>query len=393
LKRLFETYEENYEKAWLCSRCNNNNNALFRPVIKKLPQIMIVCLDKNVKNKRIEYYINVKIHDEEYTLICFITNANEKYDKVMNYNVFYKENEKWNIYNIADKETRQIQDITDIKENPLVVFYQKKIKYNKMFLEKIYERLSSLFKNMAEVQKLVQSHISDENKFDKYYIVNKNLFNKLSKIFETEEIYNNDNIIFDKFNQLTDITKLNDEGINNIIKLFSERIKVIKKNNFEPEFEEEKEYENGIKYPKEFVLVKEEEFNDLLKDFNLKMDNLNNYLYEVMFGENLLFIKVHNKNIYYICYSLLFIINVERIFVYKEENCFSHEIKLYIKDKGGLNYYFNERKLELFTKVQRIIDKEGEHIGELININSNKTLFDLNKNYYANRNMNNNNMI
>ena len=145
LKRLFETYEENYEKAWLCSRCNNNNNALFRPVIKKLPQIMIVCLDKNVKNKRIEYYINVKIHDEEYTLICFITNANEKYDKVMNYNVFYKENEKWNIYNIADKETRQIQDITDIKENPLVVFYQKKIKYTKMFLEEIYERLSGLF--------------------------------------------------------------------------------------------------------------------------------------------------------------------------------------------------------------------------------------------------------
>jgi hypothetical protein len=33
-------------------------------------------LDKNVNNKRIEYYLNTKIHDEEYTLICFIANNN-----------------------------------------------------------------------------------------------------------------------------------------------------------------------------------------------------------------------------------------------------------------------------------------------------------------------------
>ena len=393
LIRLFENYEKNYEKAWLCNRCDNNKNAVFRPVIKKLPQIMIVCLDKNVNNKKIVYYLKTKIHDEEYTLICFITNVNEKNDKVKKYNIFYKENEKWYIYNITEKETRQIEDITEITGNPFVIFYQKNIKYDKMFMEKIYQSLSSLFTNMIEVQTLVKSHISDENKFDKYYIVNKNIFNKLTKIFETEEIYNNNNIIFDKFNQLTDITKLNDKDISNKIQLFSERIKLIKENNFEPEFEVEKEYEYEIKYPKEFVLIKEKEFNDLLKDFNLKMDSLNNYLYEVMLGDNLLFIKEHNKNIYYICYSILFIFDVERIFVFKEENCFSHEIKLYIKDKGGLNYYFYERKLELFTKVQRIIDKEGEHIGELININSNKTLFDLNKNYYANRNMNNNNMI
>ena len=243
LKTLFDNYEENYEKTWLCNRCDNNNNAVFRLVIKKLPQIMIVCLDKNVNNKRIEYYLNTKIHDEEYTLICFITNVNEKNDKVMKYNVFYKENEKWYIYNTTDKEVRQIEEITNITGNPLVIFYQKKIKYNKMFMEKIYERLSSLFKNMIEVQTLVKSHISDENKFDKYYIINKNIFNKLSKIFETEEIYNNDNIIFDKFNQLSDITKLNDKEINNKIQLFSERIKLIKENNFEPEFEVEREYE------------------------------------------------------------------------------------------------------------------------------------------------------
>ena len=393
LKKLFDDFENNYEKVWLCNKCNNNQNAIFKPVIKKLPQIMIICLDKNINNRRIVYYLNTKIHEEEYTLICFITDTNEKNDKLMKYNVFYKENEKWFVYNIADKETRQIEDITNITKNPLIVFYQKKVKYNKIFLGKIYERLSFLFKNMTEVQNLIKNHISDENKFDKYYIVNKNLFNKLSKIFEKEEIYNNDNIIFDKFNQLTDITKLNENEISNIIKLFSERIKVLKQNNFEPEFDEEKEYENGIKYPKEFVLVKEEEFNGLLKDFNLKMDNLKNYLYEVMFGENVLFIKENNKNIYYICYPLLFILNVERIFVFKEENSFSHEIKLYIKDKGGLNYYFNERNLEIFSKVQNIIDKEGEHIGELINVISNKTMFDLNKNYYANRNMNNNNMI
>ena len=386
LKNLFEDYEKSYEKAWLCNKCNNNNNSKFRPLIKKLPQIMIVCLDKNVNNRKIEYYLQLKIHKEEYTLVCFIINANENNKTVMKYNVFYKENEKWYMYNITSNETKQIKDITNITHNPLVVFYQKSIKYDKMFMEKIYQRLFTLFKNMAEVQKLVKGHISNENKFDKYYIINKNFFIKLSKIYETEEIYKNDNIIFDKFNQVTDITKLNGIEISNKIQLFSERINKLKENSFEAELEVENEYENRneIKYPKEFVLVKEEDFNDLLKDFNLNINNFKNNLYEVMFGENLLFIKEHNKNIYYICYPLLFILNVERIFVFNDENCFSHEIKFYIKDKGGLSYYFNERNLDLFTKVQKIIDKEDEHIGDLINIISNKTMFDLNKNFYVN---------
>jgi len=386
LKNLFEDYEKSYEKSWLCNKCNNNNNSKFRPLIKKLPQIMIVCLDKNVNNRKIEYYLQLKIHKEEYTLVCFIINANENNKTVMKYNVFYKENEKWYMYNITSNETKQIKDITNITHNPLVVFYQKSIKYDKIFMEKIYQRLFTLFKNMAEVQKLVKGHISNENKFDKYYIINKNFFIKLSKIYETEEIYKNDNIIFDKFNQVTDITKLNGIEISNKIQLFSERINKLKENSFEAELEVENEYENRneIKYPKEFVLVKEEDFNDLLKDFNLNINNFKNNLYEVMFGENLLFIKEHNKNIYYICYPLLFILNVERIFVFNDENCFSHEIKFYIKDKGGLSYYFNERNLDLFTKVQKIIDKEDEHIGDLINIISNKTMFDLNKNFYVN---------
>ena len=386
LKNLFEDYEKSYEKAWLCNKCNNNNNSKFRPLIKKLPQIMIVCLDKNVNNRKIEYYLQLKTHKEEYTLVCFIINANENNKTVMKYNVFYKENERWYMYNITSNETKQIKDITNITHNPLVVFYQKSIKYDKMFMEKIYQRLFTLFKNMAEVQKLVKGHISNENKFDKYYIINKSFFIKLSKIYETEEIYKNDNIIFDKFNQVTDITKLNGIEISNKIQLFSERINKLKENSFEAEYEVENEYENRneIKYPKEFVLVKEEDFNDLLKDFNLNINNLKNNLYEVMFGENLLFIKEHNKNIYYICYPLLFILNVERIFVFNDENCFSHEIKFYIKDKGGLSYYFNERNLDLFTKVQKIIDKEDEHIGDLINIISNKTMFDLNKNFYVN---------
>lgn len=386
LKNLFEDYEKSYEKAWLCNKCNNNNNSIFRPLIKKLPQIMIVCLDKNVNNRKIEYYLQLKIHKEEYTLVCFIINANENNKTIMKYNVFYKENEKWYMYNITSNETKQIKDITNITHNPLVVFYQKSIKYDKIFMEKIYQRLFTLFKNMAEVQKLVKGHISNENKFDKYYIINKNFFIKLSKIYETEEIYKNDNIIFDKFNQVTDITKLNGIEVNNKIQLFSERINKLKENSFEAEYEVENEYENRneIKYPKEFVLVKEEDFNDLLKDFNLNINNLKNNLYEVMFGENLLFIKEHNKNIYYICYPLIFILNVERIFVFNDENCFSHEIKFYIKDKGGLSYYFNERNLDLFTKVQKIIDKEDEHIGDLINIISNKTMFDLNKNFYVN---------
>ena len=103
LKKLFEDFEQNYEKVWSCNKCNNNQNAIFRPIIKKLPQIMIVCLDKYVNNRRIEYYLNTKIHDEEYTLICFITNSDEKDNKVGKYNVFYKENENWYIYNITER--------------------------------------------------------------------------------------------------------------------------------------------------------------------------------------------------------------------------------------------------------------------------------------------------
>ena len=379
LSKLLQDYLKQKEEIAFCKSCQKDAEMLSRIVIKKLPEIFIFCFDNIMDMVIFNYYLTIRIQDESYKLICFIIDADENNKKDRKYNVFYLENDKWFIYNVTKKEEKEIKDITNINKNPLVTFYQKKITHDKILVNKLYNNINSLMKNLLKIPKLIKEHIADENKFENYYIINNKWFNKLTKIFESEEIYQNDNLILDSFDQITNVPNLNNNDIKEKIKLVQDRLQILNDEKiFIPGME--KNEESGIEYPIDFIIIKENELKEILINFNIKIKDIEKNLYKLLFGENYLFIKTKNKNIFFICYSFLFLFNVEKIFRFNDQKYFSREIGNYIKNKGGIDYYLQLRQLDINNnKIQPIIDREKENIGDFINIISNKTLVNVNK--------------
>ena len=80
---------------------------------------------------------------------------------------------------------------------------------------------------------------------------------------------------------------------------------------------------------------------------------------------------------------------MEKIFRFNDKKYFSREIGSYVKNKGGLDFYFELRNLDVKNSdIQKIIDRENEDIGDFINIKANDTLAFANK--YIIKNINNN---
>ena len=391
IRDLIKDYGKQEVKNCVCNECNKKAEIISCNKIKKYSEIIILSFDNKKENKnKLIYYLNVDIGDELYILICFIIKENENNEDDDNYNVFYLENDKWFIYNVTEKKEKEIKDIKKLNKNPLVTFYQKWSTYNEILKNKYFNCLSSLMKSIQILSNLTKNHIVNENKYENYYIINKKWYNRLTKIFESEDIYQNDNLIFESINQIKNIPNLNMNESEEMPKLIIKRLKMLSDINlFMPEFE--KNEKSGIIYPKDFILINEKELNTFLESFNININNINNYLYKVLFGENYVFIKSNlDNNVYYICYPLIILFYVDKILRFKEEKIFNREIKLYIKNRGGLEYYFEERKLNIDTnEIQPIIDKEQENIGDLINIITNKTMVNLNK-YFFNNNLPNN---
>ena len=379
---LINKKQEKIEKSAHCEKCKINTNILNIQNFKTLPEIFIISFDNINYNRKIEYYLNMNYGNEEYVLIGIIINKNEKNEDVLNYNVFYKDKlsiNKWLIYDTSNKDIREVKDIKNICQNPLVCYYQKKITHIKIYLNKLYNQLSCLYNDLIYLEEKIYEHIFDAKKFEKYYIVNKNWFNKLTKILEEEEVYNND-ISFESFNDIINIHNLDNNNLNNIYELLQERIRKLsdeKMYQFMPEFDINEE--TNIKYPKNFVLISEKYLNFFLKEFGVEIKNKEKALYDIIYGENNIFIKdINNNNVYFVCSNLLFLLNVEKIFIFNEERYFEREINDYIKDKG-LESYYEIRKLDVDSKIQNIIDKDDGNIGQLISIINDKTMANINK--------------
>lgn len=385
---LLKIKEENKQKKSLCEKCKLTTNFLTITNFKKLPEIFIISFENIYINNILVYYLNMPFGNEDYILIGIIINKNENNEDVENYNVFFKDKfaiNKWYIYDTAKKEKREVKEIKKICQNPLVCYYQKKITHIKIYVNKLYNQLNNLYNDLIYLESKINKHIVDEKKFEKYYVINKLWFNKLTKIFEEKEKYDN-KIIFETFNDITNIHNLNNDQINNINNLLEERIKILindeeNENIFFPEFITDKEI--GIKYPKDFILISEKYLNDFLNEFNFDIKNKEKVLYEAICGENYIFIKDNqgDNKVYFVCYNLLFLLSVEKIFKFNEERYFEREINFYIKNKGLENYY-EERKLDIDLKVQNIIDKEEENIGQLISVIDNQTMINLNKYFF-----------
>ena len=283
---------------------------------------------------------------------------------------------------IIDKNKGKNQNGDKINDKNYINIYKDNIKQkssnseknNENKLKVYHKEISSLIENQInEIKKEIKKNINNDFQFNNYYIINKKLFNR---------IYNNNNIIKDISNIQND------------------------KNLFNIEFIDFKDNENiPIKYPNDFIIIDKKTFESFLGKLKLNLPfNKENNLYEMILGENNLFIKnKENKeknNIFFVCrLNNDDTFSVEIILRFYEEKFFKRELKNYIINKGGLEFYLKEKKINVNNKIQKNIDKENENLGDIIIINyKNKTLNDINGNIKEsqtkiNSKENNNNLI
>ena len=181
-------------------------------------------------------------------------------------------------------------------------------------------------------------------------------------------------------------------------------------NNFMNEFQSienymEKKYSslNHFNYPYNFVLVREDIFEDM--NINKKL------LYDLIIGEENIFIIDNkndnkNKNIFIcsISYDKFnediseFIVNVDGFLILNEKKKTKETKRLikYISDNKGIKNYYKERNINITSyEEQIIIDKEGEEVGKFFKIQQKQEYLtpDIFLDEYINQTMNQNDKV
>lgn len=368
IRDLLKDMQNSRNIAAECKHCKEKTDCLAYSELCDLPEIFIMHFEnKNNPYCILNYYNRILIKNETYKLIGFILDKDEKGKKDKNPNVFYKEKRKWFIYLINQNKKLEIKDIASIVGSPSIIFYKKK----KTEFKNYFNRLSTLLQDKENIIELSNEHILPEIEYENYYLLNIYWYNKILKIYESEEKYNDEKCIISTIKEVKDITKLNINDKTELNENFKRR-----KKNFEKEhlfkttlYTEEN---TQLQYPINFIPIKENILNGLLRELNISTKIYEKYLYPIKLGENYAFIKENNKdsgiNIF-VCYINENIFEVVAILKYKNENYFNNEIKEYISNKGGLEYYYQIRNLKINCKViQKIYEENDNYIGDLINL-------------------------
>lgn len=359
LKTFLDNMENKKKKIKKCKHCQKEVNFETSSKIIDLPEIFIIHFDKkNNPYCKLDYYTKIKIKDATYKLISFFQEKNE------NPNVYYKEKGKWFRYEIEQKRKKEIKDdITTELVNPSIIFLKKK----KTQFKNFFNRISNLLQDKENIIEMANEHILPEIHSENYYLLNIFWYNKILKIYESEEKYQNDEYIIDSIKKVKDINKLNIYDKIEIYENFKRRKKDIENENF---FKIEKP--NNL-YPINFIPIKENIFNSLLKELKISTDKYQKYLYKIKFGENYAFIRDKNKNesgeTIFVCYINENKFEIVSILKYNHTDEFNNEIKNYISNRGGLEYYYQSRRLKINSKDnQIIINSDNKKIGSLLNL-------------------------
>ena len=353
---LIKDFTEMEEKKLFCGKCKKNVKHTIKYEIIDLPEIFIMIFE-NLHNTIINVLKSITIRNQIYKLVGFINNKDENNKETESSNSFYLEKGQWFIYRINDNKKIEIRNIKDITGNPSIVFYQR----DKTIFNNFYKVLRSLFKDKENILELANEHIVPGIKYEKYYLLNKDWYNKLLKLYENDSRYNDRDYIVDSMEKVSNIKKLSFEAETEKYLNFIERQKEIgEENSFKVTFND---------YPKNFVIIKENILNELLRTIKISNEKFQKHLFEVLLGENNLFIKdnTRKENIY-ACYLNENNFYVYAILEYYENDYFLDEVKKYISNRGGLEYYYHVRNIKLSKKEQYIFDKENKKVGNLRNI-------------------------
>ena len=361
---------------------------------------------KDLFEKKTEFYLvnkefleKNKIEENEYNgkEVIFYESENKKCF------IFPKEKNTNNILEIINKELKNIDNndsLEDLKrkQTPSPQNNKKEETYIEN-QEMIITKLILLYAFEKEFIQLMKSPIKDEYDVNEYYLINKNWIN----MYKTEyyknyfcpllnNIKKKDNKSLSYKGYLINIKSIINylKSIQNFQSYLNEIEKSINKNNvlskegnFIPKFNELTWNVNQkVQYPIEFILVPEKLFDLFYKGIKVIKYKKDDYKYNILIGDNVLFIqnKKHNN----IFYSYLLSENSNRLemsyfFIYKEQNKLYREVREFIKGKDFINYII-ERKLEYHhvSKYNEIIEKENK-IGYYINLNS--SLYNIVKKY------------
>ena len=224
-----------------------------------------------------------------------------------------------------------------------------------------------IFAQSLECQRLYNQPIQS----DSFHTSNYYLLPKLWLDGYKEKYYNN--LKRPKYEECTDydsfkskLLKNNPYRVENSNIIYTNVFQTIKKDT-------RKIQKYQIEYPINFYPIKEEIFQ------NNPIDK-KEFLYELIIGENNIFIidNRSKKNIFVCSIESEneelddFIVNVNYILIYKNENIFKKEMMNYIAHNKGFEKYCKERNLNInINEEQEIINKEMDKIGAFIVIKNN----------------------
>ena len=309
-----------------------------------IPEIIIININ-NFNKSYIEFYKALPANNIPYDMIYFMRDIDE-------YNeCFFKENGQFVKYNLNDNNKSIITE----KErknigNPKIIFYQRKnelinsMNDNKILLKKEYE----------EILELMNEHIIPEHTYEDYYLMDKKIYDEIIKILN-----NSVKSPLKKYSEIREISKKS-----NLLEITLNEI-------------------NKIKFPQYFIIIKKNTLEKFLKDcwFDLTNDDeknkykfindLSKNLYKIKFGENHAFIKVYeNKENILVCHyndnEKKF--EIESVLNYIEKNAFDSEVKNYISNRGGMEYFYAKKNLDIKILDQQLIIETGRTIGVLVNL-------------------------
>ena len=313
----------------------------------QMPEIIFIH-NINIKGNNLQYYLKMGINDYPYEMIYFALDSDDNDDEQK----FFKVNNVWYKYSTKFNTIDNIKNIKDNLGTPRMICYQK----NNEFIQSFLNTKDIFILEQKRILEIKDEHIIPEHEYEKYYLLNKNLLNDFISIFNTKK--SND-------------TKYN-EG----------QIKINKKNFLD--FGTNKTKNANINFPINFLIIKENLFKSFLDEFKMKNNYGQNNAYNngkkderkpylIKFGESLAFLKtkeLKKETIYVFRYDgneEKF--EVEIILQYDKEGLFDDDLKNYISNRGGMEYFYVKKNLN-FNKdeIQTIYNENGEKIGIFINI-------------------------
>ena len=343
-----------------------NNN------IVKMPEICAIIFS-NVIDEKINYYLSQEIRGVPYELIYFMIDEEEEKGKLD----FFKENSFWYEYRSKNNTIYCINNIKEIKANAQIYFYQKRNNLIKHFLT----NKSIISEEQKRISDLMNGHIIPEHFYENYYLINKNLLNELKT-------------------NLNDKT-LSEENIYCKTRFIPKEVNLL-------EIGAQVHKDTNLKIPKNFVMLQENVYKKILENSDVdyaakKKDNVGDYefkfrkdflekKYQVKFGENLAFIKMEEDNYFmkkenneqeriYICSynEKEETFEVEIIMKYYKKGEFEEDLKKYISNRGGMEYFYKIKNLNIKKSGFQDIKENEEKTGELANLANMKTHLDMNR--------------